>query len=243
MNIKIAILEQIKRFGINLSRYPDSDLRRRITLLNTFNVTKIFDIGANIGQYSKLMKEIGFKGEIVSFEPLSAAFNKLQKESQKYKGWIAVNIALGDMDGETRINVSKNSYSSSLLDILPSHLEIAPEAVFIQNEIIRINKIDTIINKYSVGNDVIFLKIDTQGYEKNVIEGAKESMNKIIGIQLEMSLIPLYKGETLFPSMLSYMKDIGFELYSIENGFFDLDTGQLLQVDGIFFKDKIHGIT
>jgi FkbM family methyltransferase len=238
MVLKETLLRQIRRLGINISKFPDADLRRRITLLNNFKISKILDVGANSGQYSKLMKELGFKGEIISFEPLSDTFKKLREESEKYNNWTAVNIALGEMDGVIQINVSKNSYSSSILKMLPLHFESAPASIIIRKEMVKISKLDTIFNNFCKDDDKVFLKIDTQGYEIKVLEGAREAINKITGVHLEMSLIPLYEGEALFSNMLFYMKDLGFDLCSLENGFYNKTTGQLLQVDGIFFRHR-----
>ena len=78
------------------------------------------------------------------------------------------------------------------------------------------------------------VKIDTQGFEKNVIDGAIKNLNNIKIIQLEMSIIELYKGEMLFQQMTQYLEDRGFVLISLENGFSNSTTGELLQVDGIF---------
>lgn len=236
MVLKETLLKQIRKLGINISKFPNADLRRRITLLNNFKISKILDVGANSGQYAKLMKELGFKGEIISFEPLPDTFKKLQIETKKHHNWTPVNIALGERDGVVQINVSKNSYSSSLLKMLPLHLESAPESIYVGKEIVKINKIDTVFNSFCKEDDKVFLKIDTQGYEKKVLEGANESIKKISGVHLEMSLIPLYEGESLFSNMLIFMKDLGFDLCSLENGFYNRTSGQLLQVDGIFFR-------
>jgi hypothetical protein len=83
-----------------------------------------------------------------------------------------------------------------------------------------------------------YMKIDTQGFEKNVIEGAKESLKDIKGLQLELSMVELYQGETLVTDMINYIEDKGFTLYSLEPGFYDTKSGQLLQVDGIFYRQK-----
>jgi len=80
------------------------------------------------------------------------------------------------------------------------------------------------------------MKIDVQGFEKNVLDGATKSLDSIKIIQLEMSIIPLYENEMLFVDMINYLKDRGFELFSLENGYFDSTTGKLLQVDGTFEK-------
>jgi hypothetical protein len=85
-------------------------------------------------------------------------------------------------------------------------------------------------------NSIAFIKIDTQGYETQVMNGAKKLMSQIVGLQVEISLVPLYKGQCLFDEMLKKLKNYGFELWSISTVFSDPNTGQLLQVDATFFR-------
>ena len=80
------------------------------------------------------------------------------------------------------------------------------------------------------------LKIDVQGFEKNVLDGAKETLPYVSVIQVEMSLVPLYENQMLFFEMIHYLDDKGFTLFSLENGFSNPRTGRLLQTDGIFVK-------
>ena len=84
--------------------------------------------------------------------------------------------------------------------------------------------------------DKVYLKIDTQGFEENVLKGAESSLNHIDTIQLEMSLIPLYRDEPLFDEMYHFLYQKGYRLIAIEAGFTDEETGQLLQFDGIFHR-------
>jgi len=130
--------------GIEIIKYPTDELNRRIKLLQHHKIDVIIDIGANIGQYGGEMRALGFKGEIISFEPIKAAFEKLKKNSAKDKNWKIFNCSIGERDGQTTINVSKNSVSSSLLDNLPQLTESAPEAEFVEKETIEIKKLDTI---------------------------------------------------------------------------------------------------
>lgn len=223
--------------GIQIKKYPLLDNRRRLALIKHHEINKIMDIGANTGIYGEEMRKWGYKGEIVSFEPLSDAFNKLKSNSQNDNKWQILNCAIGNFDGETSINISKNSVSSSILDILPIHIENEKNAKFINKEIIKITRLDTIFDKYYQPGDKIFLKIDTQGYEKNVLEGAVNSISKITGLQLELSLVSLYNGSATYLDLIEYLKTIGFSLFSVENGFYESKTGRLLQFDGIFFRD------
>jgi hypothetical protein len=99
-----------------------------------------------------------------------------------------------------------------------------------------VRKLDTIFPDYYQEGDHILLKLNTQGFEKEVLAGAARSLDKVTGFQLEMSLIMMYEGEMLYSDMISFLKEKGFHLFSLENGFSDPKTGQLLQIDGIFFR-------
>jgi FkbM family methyltransferase len=236
MKLAAHINRPLKKLGIQLKRYPDNDLKRRIKLINQNKINKIFDIGANTGIYARSLRSAGYKGKIVSFEPLSKAFKILKKKSQRDAGWQAINIALGSRDEERLINIAGNSESSSLLDMLPEHVRSAPKSSYIGQEKITVSKLDTILKDYCHQGDCILLKIDTQGFEREVLAGAIQSLPRITGIQIEMSLIMLYEGEMLYLEMISFLKEKGFNLFSLENGFSNPATGQLLQIDGLFFR-------
>ncbi len=90
---------------------------------------------------------------------------------------------------------------------------------------------------YIDGMTGILLKIDTQGYEEQVLKGADEIISKIKGIHLELSIVPLYEGQILFEEMLNQLKEMGFALYHLSPGFKDYRTGRLLQFDGTFFRE------
>jgi FkbM family methyltransferase len=239
MAIKKIIKTLLKRNGFELNRYPNQDLKRRMSLLKNFKINVVFDIGANSGQYASTLFDLKFDGKVISFEPLNSAYQELLKVSGKKENWSAENMAIGNMDGEIEINISENSWSSSILNMLDKHLINSPESRYINKERVIIHKLDTIYPNYVKEGDIIFLKIDTQGYEKMVLDGADSFLKMVNGIQLEMSLVPLYSNEVLFQEMILYLQSKGFSLYSLEPGFSSENTGQLLQVDGIFFRDKI----
>lgn len=224
-------------FKIEISQYPTPELNRRIKLFNYYNIDVVLDVGANIGQYGSELRNIGYKGRIISFEPTRKAFLKLEKLAKKDKLWDVFNISLGEFDGETIINISQNSVSSSILDNLPELTNASPKAGFINKEKIKINKLDTIYENLKIKDKNVFMKMDTQGYEKNIIEGSIESLKNIKGLQLEMALIPTYKGALNFEEMKYFIQEKGYKLETIESGFYNISTGQLYELDGIFFKN------
>ena len=227
----------LQKAGFELLKYPHGFLKRRIELIKKFGVGTILDVGANAGQYAKLMRKIGYSGEIISFEPLSKAYSELQNEIGNDKHWVAKNLGLGDFDGEADINISQNSVSSSLLSIKAEHLTVAPQSKYIARETVQIKKLDSVFSGLHINNKPVFLKIDAQGFESRILRGASESLAKITGIQVEMSLAQLYEGEMTFEEIKKMIESEGFELYSVEPGFYNKQTGQLLQIDGIFFRN------
>jgi FkbM family methyltransferase len=197
----------------------------------------VLDVGANSGQYGRqLRSEIDYSGNITSFEPLSSAFQNLKKSSKGDSKWEIFNFALGDTNEKSMINIAGNSYSSSILNMLPSHEVAAPESKYIAQEEIEVHRLDSIFDETKFKNKSVYLKIDTQGFESKVINGAGKSLSSIGTIQLEMSLTPLYRNEMLFPQMHSLLSGLGYNLLSIEPGFTDSKTGQLLQIDGIYHR-------
>lgn len=223
-------------FWIEISRYPLPHLSRRIKLIHTHQIDTIIDIGANIGQYASEMRNIGFTGQIFSFEPLKEAFQKLQKYSSKDTLWKVFNYSIGERDGKAIINVAKNSVSSSLLQNVPELIESEPDARFIGREEIQMHKLDSIFEWLNLENRNIYLKVDAQGYEEMILLGAQKSLGCIKAIQIEMSLVPSYDGSVTFDEMKHYLNKLGFYLAAIESGFYDKKTGKQLEIDGIFYR-------
>jgi FkbM family methyltransferase len=171
---------------------------------------------------------------------LSSAHEELIDNSKNDTNWIvAPRCAIGDIDGEITINISENSVSSSLLKILDSHTDAAPKSKVISNEVVKIYKLDTFMKLYSQKEESIFIKIDTQGYEKFVINGALETMQKIKGLEVELSLVSLYEGQLLFDDMVGMITQRGFELWGLWPEFANNNTGRILQLNGIFFRKDI----
>jgi FkbM family methyltransferase len=227
------------RAGWELKRFDPgtSDWARLIKLLNLHQVNVVFDVGANVGQYAAKLRDSGFTGRIVSFEALAAAHCKLTEQASKDIRWtVAPRVAIGDSDGTATIHISGNSVSSSVLPMLSAHLVADPRSKYIAAEEVDLRKLDTIAAEYLSDSDRVFLKLDVQGFEHQVLRGANHFLERIAGIQLEMSLIPLYDAARSFDEMFHELFQRGFELWALAPAFIDRNTGRLLQVDGTFFR-------
>jgi FkbM family methyltransferase len=206
-------------------------------LLAVHDINVVLDVGANTGQFARNLRDAGFKGRIVSFEPSELAHSKLLKAAKMDPQWtVAPRGAIGDHDGKVTINISRNSVSSSLLPMLATHLAAEPESCYVGTEEVELHRLDTIAADFASDHDHTFLKLDVQGFEYEVLQGAPCLLKRICGIQLELSLVPLYQGQQLFDPMLHWLQELGFELWSLVPSFVDWNTGRLLQADGIFFR-------
>jgi FkbM family methyltransferase len=224
--------------GIDVHKFEPSKspvaLRRQ--LFQTFQIDTVLDVGANVGQFAgDLREDVHFTGRICSFEPLSSAYSILEAKARKDPKWQTFNYALGNAEEKKTIHIANNSQSSSLLAMLPAHVQSAPESRYVAQETITVRKLDSIYPELCSQSRNIFLKIDTQGYESFVLEGAARSLPLIHTLQLELSNVPLYDGQLLFHELYSMLAKTGYSLVAIEPGF-TAPTGEILQLDGIFHK-------
>jgi FkbM family methyltransferase len=217
------------------SLYSSQKLRHR-KLFSLLDIDLLIDVGANAGQFATLVRNHGYQGAILSFEPSSAAHRELVKAAAADPLWtVADRMALGTAAGEVEINIAANSFSSSILPMLDTHLSAAPQSQYIQREQVPMHRLDDVLPD-DADSSTIFLKLDVQGFEPQVLSGAAHTLSRTSAVQLEMSLLPLYEGELLLSQMCSTMSAKGFDLWDLEPSFRDPATGRLLQVDGIFTR-------
>jgi len=226
--------------GIDITRYrPQTTEAGRLTaMLSHHGIDVVLDVGANVGQFASGLRRAGYSGRLVSFEPLSEAYEKLLVAADGDANWdVAPRTAIGDHQGEIEIHVSHNSVSSSILNMLESHSNSAPSSRYIGNESVKINTLDTLAISHLESGSASFLKIDTQGYEDRVLNGARNTLKRLRGVQLELSLVPLYEGQQLFDTFADRLQALGFVVWAIWPGFCDPVTGRMLQVDAVFFRE------
>jgi FkbM family methyltransferase len=225
------------------SVYTSQKLRHQL-LFSQLPIDLVLDVGANTGQFVQQCRAAGYKGEIISFEPSAAAHASLLQSAARDPLWtVADRMALGAKTGEVEINIAANSYSSSILPMLDSHLAAAPNSAYLQKEKVPLRRLDDILADLpaTAPGRYIFLKLDVQGYESQVLAGATRLLNHTLAVQLEMSLLPLYEGETLMPQMHAAITAKGYDLWDLEPSFRDSATGRLLQIDAIFLQSSFAG--
>ncbi len=203
---------------------------------NNFNL--VLDVGANFGQFAEEVIDSGYSGRVVSFEPLSFAYAELQKRADLNKNWIIhERCALGSEETTTSINIAGNYASSSLLDMTSLHTDAAPHTANIGVETVSVHKLDNILPVYANDDDKILLKIDTQGFELQVLEGASGILDKVDGILIEMSFVELYSGQILWKDLMNWIEQRGFNLWSIDQYLVDPKSFKTLQAEAVFLRN------
>ena len=240
-NLERWIKKLFSRFGILVRKYNtgSSEGLRRNALFKKYGINLVFDIGANNGQYAKDILDTGYRGEIVSFEPMKAVHEKLFRASKKIENWhVPESMALGQSEGELEINVTQNLVSSTFLSIAEAHISGEPKSKIVRKERVKVRTLNQIALSYLSSDSKIFIKMDVQGFEEDVIKGGENIFNKALGVEMEVSLVPLYNEKIwLLSEVLAYMTEKGFTLKSISPAFTDAVTGEMLQCNAIFFKD------
>lgn len=207
-------------------------------MLEFHGVDLVLDVGANTGQFAHTLRGAGYRGRIISFEPLPTAHAELLRASLDDPQWeIAPRIAVGGHEGTVNLHVAANSVSSSVLYMLDSHAEAAPGSAYVAIQTVPMSRLDTLVCSHLEPESVAFLKIDTQGYEDRVLDGAQELLGKTKGLQLELSFVPLYEGQQFFDELSSRLQALGFSIWAIWPGLCDPVTGRMLQVDATFFRN------
>jgi FkbM family methyltransferase len=211
--------------------------RRRLLMLRE-RISLVLDVGANDGQFACELRADGYKGRIVSFEPLALHFGRLCKVAEGSPPWQPMQIALGAAEGKATINVAGNAGSHSILPMLPRHIQASPDAAYVGAEEIVVRKLDALFPSLCRQGDAVLLKIDTQGYEMSVLAGGEEALPRIALIQLELSFVELYEKAPLYDEVMKHLTSRGYRLAALFPGTSDRSSWELLQCDGLFLRSQ-----
>ena len=193
--------------------YEVASLRR---LVEAFAVDCVFDVGANSGQYAHMMRNrVGFEGRIISYEPVPALAAKLAKEAAGDPNWIVRPVALDSVAERRPFHVASDTQFSSLREAnsfaqgqFPAHLA--------QTQCIEVETV-TLAQELKAWRDRLkfrnpLLKLDTQGHDMTVAEGAGDLLADFAVVQTEAALKALYVGAPVLADCLDFYAERGFDL-------------------------------
>jgi FkbM family methyltransferase len=208
------------RLGCRLGNLPtlESLSAHLLSVFDRLQINCVLDVGAHVGQYGRFLRNLGYNGHIVSFEPIVANFKQLEQRSRGDAKWIARHLALGDRDGVLPINVAHVTQFSSFL--APNRYSLERFGGFsevVRAEAVEMRRLEGIFDACTsvVGDARVFLKLDTQGYDLRILEGARPCLSRILALQSELSLKPIYEGMTGYTEAMSSLNRMGFDVTGV----------------------------
>jgi FkbM family methyltransferase len=185
-------------------------------LFGSLRIDCVLDVGANRGQYRDFLRsQVGYTGMIHSFEPISSLAALLQSRSAGDRNWEIHPFALGSDDTRAAINVTAETMHSSFLTL---DSEAVQDFVNVYREIgreqVAVRRLDAVMKERHSLADMrrIYLKMDTQGYDLEVVKGASDTLKRVCALQTEISVLPTYAGMPDGLTAICMLKKEGFEI-------------------------------
>lgn len=207
------------------------------SIFSKHRIRTVLDVGANRGQFQEFMrKSCGFKERVISFEPQPDLAEKLCKLAETDSDWLIKPVGLSDTEGELEMKICHGDDLSSFL----SPAVTSPAAKVVETKVVPVKTLDsyrTEIEGFCPLSQV-FLKIDTQGYDLNVLRGASEILKTAPVVQTELSFQSIYKGQPPAQEVINLLVDKGFALAGMTPTS-RLDDLTVPEFDGIFVKKHL----
>ena len=224
--------KKLNKKGINLSRYKLYDKK----WLKDLEISTVVDIGANVGEFTAIFNELFPTSQIYAFEPIPICFDKLNDRVSNLKNVKTYNIGLGSKNGELNLNKSSHDPASSFREMSDLHKENYPHSSGSEELKVAVHRLDEVLDLSNIHSN-IFIKIDVQGFEDEVIIGGMKTFDKAKVIIVESSYRKLYENEPLFHGIYSLLQPLGFEFMGcLKQSVFKVDESYL-QGDCIFIKN------
>lgn len=220
----------LRRVGYEVVPVPAARMLRRAPDV-------LLDVGANEGQFARGFRRRGFAGRIVSFEPLPAAFARLAAAAAPDPSWTVRNEALGAEPATLPLHVANFDASSSLLPPSDRMGDVAGFLSFDATVDVAVRRLDDLFDDLCRPGDRVAMKVDTQGYERAVLAGAEGSLGRVDAVQLELSFLPLYRGEPPAEEVMGWLRARGFVPAYVAPAFVQRPSRQWLQADVLFVRD------
>jgi len=212
---------------------------RRARVFERLGIDLVLDVGANGGQYVTEIRRHGYGGRVVSFEPASEAFARLVQECAKDPLWTAQQLAVGSAPGTATLNIAGNEgKSSSLLAQKEFEFGTTTTARYVGAETVEVTTLEQMAGSLVNEGERVYLKIDVQGTELAVLDGAGPLLSKVLAVELELALLPLYEDHADWRAICDRMAELGFAFFAVDPGYTDWESGRLVEMDGLFVREQ-----
>jgi FkbM family methyltransferase len=188
-----------------------------MTLFERKQIDCVVDVGAHIGEYGRFLRNLGYRGFIYSFEPLPECFQALSKRASGDPRWGVFNYGLGEREGGFPLHVAGTRQFSSLLRPSDYSLtEFGAESTVERVEQVEIRRLERFLWELTDAKQArLFVKLDTQGYDLKVLDGAGAMVTRILGLQTEVAVRLLYRGGADYLEALRRLQQLGFDLTGV----------------------------
>jgi FkbM family methyltransferase len=203
-------------------------------------IEQLIDVGANRGQFAELIFSAGYDGEIVSIEAMPTAHGELvDRARNSVHNWrILPAMALSATSGTTTFHVNSSDATSSLLAASDAARLSIPGITPNETILVQTKRLDDLVDELDLAAKRSFLKIDVQGGEGLVLEGAEKALDHVAGLVVELSLSELYQGQPLAMDILPALITRGFEIFDIAEAYRDSSSHRLQQIDVVLFHPQ-----
>jgi FkbM family methyltransferase len=213
--MKTLLRSILRRLDLDIVRTHTTLEGHIARLLRALRVDVVLDVGAHRGEYARLLRHLGYRGRIVSFEPVAATYAALEAAMRRDPNWRGLNVALGADRGVRNINVTAASEQTSFLTPSANGVRwFGAASTVTRTETVTVECLDDLIGSCLDGirEPRVYLKLDTQGFDWQVIQGGRATVHQfVVGMQTEIAAQPLYEGVSLFPDNVGPFIQLGFE--------------------------------
>ena len=216
-----AVKRGLAGAGLEVRRVkPWEPQARRVTLATRFGVRTVLDVGAGRGDWAAALRAAGYRGTIVSFEPLAAAYEELRRAAEHDPSWYALKVALGAMRERRGM--------------------APPGAGYEGREEIQVVPLDEVCRDRLTAHARVSLRVDVQGSEVDILRGAHATLPQVDVLELELSATDMHDGKRSYQEMLNFGEALGMDIAGLLETSFDEDAGRLLQFDALFARRADH---
>jgi FkbM family methyltransferase len=240
-SLKRVIQKAVRAVGLHVGRYPpvDSLAYHLKSLLRELAIDCVLDVGAHEGEYAGFLRDLGYAGDIISFEPVRSSFETLTKSRSADKRWRGHNIALGAEETELEMNIYSGSvFNSFLKPTEDDNARFRNITQLVRVEKVPVRRLASFVDEILAARPDarIFLKMDTQGYDLQVVRGGGRRLAAIQALQTELAARATYAGMPTLPESLSELDRLGFELTGIFPVARELDHLRVIEFDCVMCR-------
>lgn len=228
---KAVLQEWLARGGLAVGAYRQTYRARRQQIIAARGIDLAVDVGANDGRWVIGLRRGGYKGRVVSFEPDDRSYRLLRAAADNDPAWTHHQFALGSQAGQLDLNLAQSGLWNSFLPISATTVDDEVAARYIGVQKVAVRRLDDVLPD----KERLMVKLDVQGYEREVLDGAPETLDSALVMEVELTPTALYHGQELMLELMARLDQNGLSLALVENVAARPD-GAAMAFNGVFVR-------